>query len=195
MKESCNIFFGKLAIELGAEKMQKTANSIGFNKPIEVDVTKTNPSFYDLSNSSKASIGWSGIGQHNDLLNPAHALTILGAIANEGIAVMPKIIKHDAPIQNKTYISCETANKVKEIMRYNVKNKYGDSLFPGLEVCAKTGTAEIGEGKEPHAWMVGFSSIEEKPFAFVVVVENAGFGRKTAAPIASALMNAAAKCS
>ncbi|MDR1253780.1 MAG: penicillin-binding protein [Oscillospiraceae bacterium] len=195
MKESCNIFFGNLAIELGAEKMQKTANSVGFNKPVEVDGIKTNPSLYDLSNASKASIGWSGIGQHKNLLNPAHTLTILGAIANEGTAIMPKIVKHDAPTQSKTYISCETANKIKEIMRYNVKNKYGDSLFPGLEVCAKTGTAEIGEGKEPHAWMVGFSSTEEDPFAFVVVVENAGLGRKIAAPIASALMNAAAKCS
>ena len=85
------------------------------------------------------------------------------------------------------------ANKLKEMMRYNVTANYGDSLFPGLNVCAKTGTAEVGEDKEPHGWMVGFSSNENSPLAFSVIVENSGYGSKTAGPIASKVMNLATK--
>ena len=66
-------------------------------------------------------------------------------------------------------------------------------MFPGLNVCAKTGTAEVGENQKPHGWMVGFSSKEETPLAFSVVVENSGYGSKTAGPIASKVLNLAAK--
>lgn len=61
-------------------------------------------------------------------------------------------------------------------------------MFPGMEMCAKTGTAEVGEGKQPHGWMVGFSQDKNFPYAFAVIVENSGFGIKTAGPIASDVM-------
>ena len=85
-------------------------------------------------------------------------------------------------------LSSNTANQLKNIMRYTVKNRYGDSMFPKMEVCAKTGTAEVGEGKLPHGWMVGFSQNKDFPYAFAVVVENSGYGIKTAGPIASSIM-------
>ena len=78
-------------------------------------------------------------------------------------------------------------------MRYTVKNNYSDSMFPGLNVCAKTGTAEVGGNKKPNAWMVGFSINEKTPLAFVVIVEDAGFGIKEAGPIAKIIMAEACK--
>ena len=77
------------------------------------------------------------------------------------------------------------------MLRYNVTGDYGDSMFPGMSVCAKTGTAEVN-GKQPHGWIVGFSQNEDTPFAFAVVVEEGGYGRTSAGNIASALMQAAA---
>ena len=79
------------------------------------------------------------------------------------------------------------------MMRYNVEKNYGNSMFPGLNVCSKTGTAEVGENKKPHGWMVGFSANEDTPLAFTVVVENSGYGSKTAGPIASSIMKNAAQ--
>ncbi len=32
-------------------------------------------------------------------------------------------------------------------MRYTVSDYYGDNLFGGLTVCAKTGTGEVGDDK------------------------------------------------
>lgn len=58
------------------------------------------------------------------------------------------------------------------MMRNNVKANYGDGNYPGLSLHAKTGTAEVGRGKSPHSWFVGFSG----DYAFAVCLENSGYG-------------------
>ena len=78
-------------------------------------------------------------------------------------------------------------------MRNNVTSYYGESLFPGLEICAKTGTAEVGGEKEPSAWIVGFSQRQDTPYAFVVVVEEGGSGIQAAGGVAGAVLQQAAK--
>lgn len=205
MMKSCNIYFADLAIALGKNNMTKVANSMGFNRNFKIDRIETKKSVYDVQNADNYNLGWSGVGQYNDLLNPMHSAILMGAIANSGTAVLPHVvigIFADDGVKTKSYLentSTETllteavANKLKEMMRYNVTANYGDSMFPRLNVCAKTGTAEVGEDKEPHGWMVGFSSNENSPLAFSVIVENSGYGSKTAGPIASKVMNLAAK--
>ena len=47
----------------------------------------------------------------------------------------------------------------------------------------------------PHSWFVGFSQNEEKPYAFAVVVENAGAGISVAAKVANTVLQAAPKVS
>ena len=59
------------------------------------------------------------------------------------------------------------------MMSENVEKTYGTSRFPNMELCAKSGTAEVGEGQTPHAWFAGFLRDEDTPYAFVVMVENA----------------------
>ncbi len=205
MMKSCNIYFADLAIALGKNNMTKTANSMGFNRNFKFDRIETKKSVYDVQNADNYNLGWSGVGQYNDLLNPMHSAILMGAVANSGTAVLPHIVMNifsDDDNKTKNYLenkSTETllaetaANKLKEMMRYNVTANYGDSMFPGLNVCAKTGTAEVGEDKEPHGWMVGFSSNEATPFAFSIIVENSGYGSKTAGPIASKVMNSTAR--
>lgn len=207
LAKSCNIYFSKLAIDLGKNKMAETANRIGFNRSFEIGKAKTKVSQYNVINANDYDLGWSGIGQYNDLLNPMHMLIFMGAIANDGTAVIPNFIseirpsnpiastfKKNVPQKKEiSLISKNTSNKLKEAMRYTVKNNYSDSMFPGLNVCAKTGTAEVGGNKKPNAWMVGFSSNEKTPLAFVVIVEDAGFGIKEAGPIAKIIITEACK--
>ena len=65
-------------------------------------------------------------------------------------------------------------------MSYNVVSNYGgEESFPGLKLCAKTGTAELGNGYS-HAWFVGFLDDEEHPYAFVTMVEKGGGGLSVA---------------
>lgn len=51
-------------------------------------------------------------------------------------------------------------------MRYTVSNYYGDSMFPNLQVAAKTGTAEVGDNKIPTGWIVGYSERDDFAFGF-----------------------------
>ena len=65
---------------------------------------------------------------------------------------------------------------------------YGAGNFPGLTVCAKSGTSELGGGQKPNAMFAGFVADEEYPLAFIAVVENGGYGANTCVPIMSAVL-------
>jgi peptidoglycan glycosyltransferase len=69
-------------------------------------------------------------------------------------------------------------------MKYNVTENYGEWNFEGMDMYAKSGTAEAGSD-EPDAWFVGFTDDETAPYAFVVWVKGGGFGAEAAAPIAA----------
>ena len=94
------------------------------------------------------------------------------------------------PQKVENTISKNTARIVTEYMRNNVKNKYGDEYFPGLAVCAKTGTAEVGGDKKPNAMLAGFVADGNYPLAFIVCVEDGGYGAKVCLPIASQVLGA-----
>ena len=204
LAKSSNVAFAQIAVELGNDKMNAMANEMGFNKSFDLDGIPTSKSVYNVTGAQPNELGWSGVGQYTDLTNPYHMLLIMGAIANEGTPVKPYMIssitspfglptKSGHTQEGSRLLKASTANKLKEYMRYNVSSYYGDKMFPGLSVCAKTGTAEVGQGKKPNGWMVGFSSDRNTPLAFAVVVENANTGMTSAGQIASALMTAAAK--
>lgn len=197
MEYSCNCYFSQLAVDLGYDKLMATAEELGFNKSLDFSNFTTADSSINLEESTKDSdIGWAGIGQYTVLVNPMQYLTVMGAIANGGSYAEPYVTNasiFDALSSDTQIMDSSTASSLKDIMRYTVENYYGDSMFPdGWEVCAKTGTAEVGEGKEPNAWICGFSSNEDYPYAFVVCVENGGSGYSVAGSVASTVLNAIA---
>lgn len=203
MSESCNVAFAQIALELGADKMTAEAEKMGFGTSYSIDGIPTVKSSYNVSAAGKGELAWSGIGQADDLVNPMHMTILMGAIANGGVPVMPYLISNISyPLGVKSHqgsakegdrmLNASTANSLKEMLRYDVTDNYGDSLFPGLTVCAKTGTAEVS-GKKPNGWMVGFSTNEDCPLAFAVVVENSGYGISTAGPVAEAVLKQAAQ--
>jgi peptidoglycan glycosyltransferase len=60
-----------------------------------------------------------------------------------------------------------------------------------VPIAGKTGTAEIN-GARAHAWFVGFAPYGPAPrIAFAVIVENAGYGGRVAAPLAGEVVSAA----
>ncbi len=204
LAKSSNVAFTQIAVELGAEKLSAEANRMGFNRAFQLDSIPTAASSYRVSASDSADkLGWSGVGQFTDMANPFHMLVLMGAVANGGTPVMPYFIKSvTTPVGIPTKVGTaqtggelvrpDTNARLKAYMRYDVTSEYGDSLFPGLSVCAKTGTAELGGNKKNNCWMIGFSEKESSPYAFVVLVENTTGSVATAGRIASALMKQAA---
>ena len=191
---SCNSVFSELANEVGKDKLTETVRALGFGKNVTVSKAKTVRSTFDVSGSTKLDLGWAGIGQYTTLVNPCQMLMFMGAIANGGRAMTPYIVEESSEIvdsknrmNTNIKLGEETASKVKKLLRSNVKNYYSDNKFPGLEMCGKTGSAEVSNGKS-HAWFVGFSNKAGFPYAIVVCLENGGLGYTHAIPVANRVM-------
>lgn len=202
LAQSCNSAFGQLAIELGADNLISTVEELGLTSSVSVSgkINSLAGRFYLEKDDPDTTVGWTGVGQGETLINPASMLRLVCAIANGGSAVSFNIVD-DLSNQagkklgisfkaNETQLlSSETAALMKELMRNNVKTQYGDSNYKGLNLCAKSGTAEI-DNIESHntAWFVGFMDDEEHPYAFVVVAEHGNSGSGTAGPMANKVL-------
>lgn len=199
--KSCNAAFAQFALQLGRNTMTKTAEKVGFNKTLTMDGIACTQSRYEVKDANDIDFGWSGIGQYNDTVNPFQYLTFMGAIAGGGTCVWPYLVEDISSLSGKlqtmgsskkvTMMSKDTADTLSDMMRKDVTDHYGDGNFAGLELCAKTGTAEVGDKSTPHSWFVGFCRAENKPYAFVVVVENAGSGLGAASSIAARVLKEA----
>lgn len=198
LNHSCNSAFAQIALQLGSEKLMQTAGELGFNTKEDMDEISVSKSVFDVSKATKTDLGWAGIGQYTTMVSPYHMLTLMGAIANGGSATKPYFVESmvypDGKTEtigktetNKTVkISPEIASQISQLLRSNVVNYYSDSTFPGLEMCGKTGTAEVEGGS--HAWFVGFSQRENTPYAVVCVVEKSGSGLSVAGKIVNKVM-------
>ena len=193
---SCNCAFAQIAEKLGREILQEYVDSCGVVDSVSFDgITTAKGNF--KADVSAVNLAWGAIGQYTDLINPCAFLTFVGAIANGGEAVTPYVVEkittedgtaYQAKTQTRERVmSRETADTLRDYMRNNVKNRYSDSYFPGLNVCAKTGTAEVA-GSNHNAMLAGFVMDEEYPLAFVVCVQDAGYGLTVAVPIASKVL-------
>ena len=82
------------------------------------------------------------------------------------------------------------AQTLQEYLRNNVVSIYGADQFSGLQVCAKSGTSQLGGGQVSNAMFAGFVMDEEYPLAFFVTVENGGYGASTCIPVISRVLTA-----
>lgn len=195
MNESCNCAFAEISIELGAVKLEATAKSLGFNSQLYAKEVRLTRSRFSPSITSKAELGWAGIGQSTTYVNPAHFLAIMGAIANGGEGYAPDRIHSLGTVseimgripESIISIKPETAAKLDELLRSNVADKYGDWKFKGLEMCGKTGTAQI-DGEKSHSWFVGYSQRDDLPLAVVCVAEHGGYGSGIASTVSNKVM-------
>ena len=81
----------------------------------------------------------------------------------------------------------ETAAKLAVLLRSNVEDKYGDGKFSNLQMCGKTGTAQIDNAKS-HSWFVGYSQREDLPLAVVCIAEHGGQGSGVASSVSNKVM-------
>lgn len=198
MTYSCNCAFAQIADQLGGETLQRYAQQFRITESLGFDGLTTAAGNVQAAGEAPVMVAWSAIGQHKDQINPCRYLTFMGAIASGGVGVEPHIVSHITGGSWEAYaaqsvstgrlMSADTAAILQEMMRANVENYYGDEHFSGLKVCAKSGTAEVGEGKKPNTMFCGFVEDEEYPLAFVVMIEQGESGRKTCIPILSEVL-------
>ena len=191
LANSCNCAFAELSLELGGKTLEKYAKRLGLVGQLTLDGVYTASGSFEAAEPGSAALAWSGIGQSTDLITPFAMLRCVSAIANGGIATGPTLL-HGEKAKSERLLSADTAEKLKSLMNYNVLYSYGAWNFPGLALCAKSGTAELGDGSS-HAWFTGFLDDPAHPYAFTVLVEQGGGGARVAGPIANTVLQAATK--
>ncbi|MEJ7682848.1 MAG: penicillin-binding protein 2 [Segetibacter sp.] len=143
-----------------------------------------------------------GIGQDRMTATPLQMANVMSIIANKGYYYIPHFIDS---IQSET--NSDTLFLAKYRQKHTVTNisnedyqavldgmhdvtVYGTAYFlkiPGIEYCAKTGTAQNPHGKN-HSIFTCFAPRDNPKIAVSVVVENAGFGATWAGPMGTLLM-------
>lgn len=197
---SCNVAFAQIAEELGADTLRKYTEKAGLTDSYSVDGLPTAKGTFAWENITVGELGWAGVGQHKDQVNPCALMVYMGAIANGGKAAVPQIIHKTVSAlglpslpsltqKTGTLVSSDTAERLAELMAENVEKTYGTKRFPNMELCAKSGTAEVGTDQTPHAWFAGFLQNEDAPYAFVVLVENGGGGNAVAGTVAGKVLD------
>lgn len=197
---SCNVAFAQIAQELGGNTLKKYTEQAGLTDSYSLNGLPTAKGTFQWTDISDGELGWAGVGQGQDLVNPCALMVYMGAVANGGKAAKPYLIEKTVSplgipslphITTKTgrLVSASTAKTLADMMATNVEKTYGTSRFPNMDICAKSGTAEVGEGQTPHAWFTGFLRDEDHPYAFVVLVENGGGGSSVAGTVAGKVLD------
>jgi penicillin-binding protein 2 len=212
IQASCNVFFYRLGLKVGLQKMTEYAKMFGFGEKTNIDIPDEKRGFFPRYDWVVKKFGISavqgrtvnyGIGQGEILVTPLQMATYASTIANRGFRPQPHTVKvvynnilnffdtlsfpkKELPIEKKYF------DIVVQGM-YDVVNVPGGTAaiakVPGIDVCGKTGTAQNPHGR-PHSWFVCFAPKDNPKIAIAVIVENAGFGAVVAAPIARSILAA-----
>ncbi|NUK01899.1 penicillin-binding protein 2 [Streptomyces lunaelactis] len=212
LQYSCNNVFGKLAVDLGQDKVRAMAEKFGFNDTKQDSPVRALPSVYPTG-MDKPSTAYSGIGQFDVTATPLQMAMVSAAIANDGVMRSPhmvsKVVDADGSTLNsyedgasQRIVSSSTAEQLRSAMVTVVDKGTGtNARIDGAEVGGKTGTAQHGENnsKTPYAWFTSYAkdSSTGKEVAVAVLIEDSGAARSEvsgnglAAPIAKKMMAAA----
>lgn len=198
LAKSCNCAFGQIAQQLGKKTMNEYAQKLGIATSLSFDGIHTAAGNFDVTGAAEGDLAWAGIGQHTDQINACQYMMLMGQIANGGKAATPYLAsevrlgshtRYEATTkQEDCSLQEETTQRLSDMMRYNVETVYGTWQFPDVRVCAKSGTAEVGDEEAATATFSGFIQDEAYPLAFIVIVEGGGYGSTTCAPIAGAVL-------
>jgi peptidoglycan glycosyltransferase len=199
---SCNTAFARLAVELGGDYVVAAAEAAGFNRAIPWEtgaVVSSIPSGGELQADPPA-LAQTGIGERDVRVTPLLMALIAAAIANDGAAMAPyvvdSVVAPDGEVLESTdprvlhrLVPRQAAAALTEMMIAVVESGTGSpAAVAGIEVAAKTGTAEGSGG--PHAWIIAFGPAQNPTIAVAVVVEGGGSGGRVAGPIAAEVIAA-----
>ncbi len=204
---------------IGLQKWSEYLNAFGLGHRLGVDLPSEDggniPDTTDYNKEYRGS--WNsctmvtlGIGQDKMLVTPLQMANSLCIVANKGYYYIPHFINRidgetkEDTVLNKYRIKHEVLSHISDEDYETVHSGMQDVVdagtgrvarIPGINICAKTGTAEnylMIEGKrtqlKDNSMFVSFAPRENPKIVVAVVVQNAGFGATWAGPIAALIM-------
>ena len=203
-KESCNVTFGEIGLELGPERLPDMAFDWGFCPTLPPERVTCDddtipfalggengrfpqPSYFD---ERIPALAYSAVGLDNVLTNPLHLALITAAIGNGGSVYEPRLVTQVRDAQGRVVrefapqtwarpISAATAATMQRMMVSVTEGGTATTAFEGfpITVAGKTGTATNGEDRPPNAWFTAFApagETETPEVAVTVIVLDGG---------------------
>lgn len=138
------------------------------------------------------------------MVTPLQNALVAATVVNGGKVMQPtlvdrvrssdlSVISQTKPQVMSRAFSSGTANKLTQMMEAVVTKENPNLAIDGVQVAAKTGTAQIGDGNTSiDGWVVGFAPADDPKIAVAVVVHNVDlYGSFAAGPIMKAMMQEA----
>ena len=182
---------------------RKLGYAVNDDKPqyIDIDGIQCEKASTTLTDSGDFNTQWGCIGQGDTLVSPIQLMMWESAIANgTGKMTMPHLISKVTDVYgdvsevrgtsfSNQLFSSSTASTVKQILITNGANNYSGSI-PGYTLGIKSGTAQVKNGDEENALLVGFVDDSAHPIAFCVLLENKYSTPVSAEQIAKTMLDA-----
>ena len=182
---SCNPYFAQVAQRIGPKALEETASEAQISvaaRPALANLPRTLPH--------------AGYGQGDVVASPLRMAAVVAALASNGELRDVRVAKKPitAPLPSVRWMSTGGAAMLRRYMREVVTVGTGRMLAGhSVAIAGKTGTAQVDDARS-HSWFVGFAPYARRvgrQIAFAVVVENAGYGGRVAAPLAGDIVSAA----
>ena len=190
---SSNTYFAQLGVGLGTEAFEETIAAARLRDPVVV-LPATGVSLEStgggVPDGLKArQLAPVAIGQGALHLTPLSVALFTAAVADDGLMLTPTLSAAEKPKLRARPFTFEATARVKRMMRAVVRTGTARGCdIAGLDVCAKTGTAETGKGGRDHAWFTCFAPERGPRLVVTVVVEHGGFGAEAALPVAKGIL-------
>lgn len=218
IQQSCNPYFYQMADRIGAQGLVETFDLLQFGKKTGVRLPNEQPGILPGNRHWRRVIrpgepftpalrAFLAIGQGDTEASPLQIASTLSAVANGGRYYQPRIIKkvehpdtgvmiEDTPVLKVDLLENGVRSDQLELIRKgmwmaaNVPKGTARRAAPeGIEIGAKTGTAQTARFKSRHnAWTMAFAPYDAPRYAVVVVVESGGSGGKVAGPIVKLIL-------
>ena len=196
--DSCNIFFYDTGRRLGISLLEQYAAAFGLGEPTGIELSEETGWMDGPEYTESQGQTWyegntlpAAIGQGNSRFTPLQLANYVATLANGGTHYSAHLLKevkssdfsqvverYEPQVLNQLDIEPENLAAVTEGMLRVTTEGSAKAYFAdlGVQVAAKTGSAQVSSATESNALFVCFAPYEDPEIALAIVVEKGGSG-------------------
>ncbi|WP_204200616.1 PBP2a family beta-lactam-resistant peptidoglycan transpeptidase MecA1 [Mammaliicoccus sciuri] len=163
IESSDNIFFARVALELGSKKFEEGMKRLGVGEDIPSDYPFYNAQISNKNLDNEILLADSGYGQGEILINPVQILSIYSALENKGNVNAPHVLKDTKnKVWKNNIISQENIKLLTDGMQQVVNKTHREDIYRSYaNLVGKSGTAELkmkqGETGQQIGWFISYN--------------------------------------
>ncbi|MCJ0917351.1 PBP2a family beta-lactam-resistant peptidoglycan transpeptidase MecA1 [Mammaliicoccus sciuri] len=158
IESSDNIFFARVALELGSKKFEEGMKRLGVGEDIPSDYPFYNAQISNKNLDNEILLADSGYGQGEILINPVQILSIYSALENKGNVNAPHVLKDTKnKVWKKNIISQENIKLLTDGMQQVVNKTHREDIYRSYaNLVGKSGTAELKMKQDETGQQIGW---------------------------------------